>query len=95
MFFMYIMRIKNEILFIFKVFKIWIEKQIKKQIKRIWADGKLRNNVFNNWFKKIDIQWKLFASDTSEQNDVIERKMYIIVNSIKVVHKTYNIFMKL
>ena len=35
MFFMYIMRIKDEILFIFKTFRIWIEKQTEKQIKRI------------------------------------------------------------
>ena len=30
MFFMYIIRIKDEILFIFKVFKIWIERQTEK-----------------------------------------------------------------
>ena len=56
MFFVYIIRIKDRILFIFKTFKIWIEKQTKKQIKKIRADDELRNNIFNNWFKKIDIQ---------------------------------------
>ena len=95
MFFMYIMQIKNKILFIFKVFKIWIEKQTEKQIKRIWINDELRSNVFNNWFEKTNIQWKSFASNTFEQNDVIKRKIYIIVNSIKVIHKIYSILMKL
>ena len=95
MFFVYIMRIKDEILFIFKAFRIWIEKQTEKQIKKIRANDELQNNVFDDWFKKIDIQWKSSASDTFKQNDVIERKMYIIVNSIKVVHKIYNVFMRL
>ena len=95
MFFVYIMRIKNEILFIFKVFKIWIEKQTDKQIKRIRTDDELRSNVFDDWFKEIDIQWKSSVSNTFKQNDVIERKMYIIVSLIKAVYKTYNVFIKL
>ena len=95
MFFVYIMRIKDEILPIFKAFKIWIEKQTKKQIKRIRANGELRSNAFDDWFEKTDIQWESSASNTPEQNDVIEREMYIIVGSIKAVHKTYNVFMKL
>ena len=48
MFFMYIMRTKNEILSIFKTFKIWIERQIKKQIKKIRADDELQSNAFDD-----------------------------------------------
>ena len=95
MFFVYIMRIKDEILFIFKAFRIWIEKQTEKQIKRIRAGDELRSNVFDDWFEEIDIQWKSSASNTFEQNDVIEREMYIIVNLIKAVHKIYSVLMRL
>ena len=95
MFFVYIMRIKNKILFILKAFKIWIEKQTEKQIKRIRADDELRCNVFNDWFEKTDIQWKLSISNTFEQKNVIERKIYIIVSSIKVIYKIYSVLMRL
>ena len=49
----------------------------------------------NAWFKKIDIQWESSASYTSKQNDVIEKRMYTIVNSLRVVHKVFEILMRL
>ena len=95
MFFVYTMRTKDEILPIFKAFKTWIEKQTGKQIKRIRAGGELRSNAFDDWFEEIGIQWEPSAPDTPEQNGVIERGMYIIVGSIRVVHKTYSVPMRL
>ena len=95
MFFVYTMRTKDEILLILKAFRTWIEKQTGKQIKRIRADGELRSNVFDDWFEETDIQWEPSVPDTPEQNGVIERGMYIIVGSIRAVHKTYNVLMRL
>ena len=95
MFFVYIMKFKDEILSRFQQFRIWIKKQRNKKIKRICANDELNSNVFDDWFIIIDIQWKSLASYIFAQNEKIKRDMYIIASFIKVIHKSFFLSLKL
>ena len=68
-------------------FVIWIKRQTKCDIKIIVTNDEFDFIVFNNYFKKIDIQWKFFAFDTFQQNNYIERIMYIVINFVRFVLK--------
>jgi hypothetical protein len=95
MFFVYTMKIKDEILPRLKEFRTWIEKQTGHIIKRMRAGDELGSTAFANWFKETGIQWEPSSPYTPEQNGVIEKGMYTIVGSIRAVHKTYQIPMGL
>ena len=68
-------------------FVIWIKRQTKCDVRIIVADDEFDFIVFDNYFKKIDIQWKLSVSDTFQQNGYIERVMYIVMNFVRFVLK--------
>ena len=94
-FFVYTMKIKDEILSRLQQFWIWIEKQFNKKIMRIRADDKLNNKIFVNWFNIINIQWKSLILYIFEQNEVIKRDMYIIASFIQIIHKSCSFSLKL
>ena len=58
-------------------------------IKRIRDQEELISNEFKNWFSKTEIQWKQSFSNISLQNDVVERKMYIVIESLRIILKEY------
>ena len=91
MFFVYVLKTKEKIIARLKKFRIWIETQSQKKIKRIQSNDELRSHQFDVWFKKTDIQWESSTLYTSEQNEVIEKNMYTIVESIRAVHKSFDL----
>ena len=53
----YFCKNKAEIFKIIKNFKTFIEFQVLDcRIRVIWKNDEFQNNIFNNWFKEIDIQ---------------------------------------
>ena len=87
MLFIYSFKQKSQIFSVVMNFKIWIEFQSNKKLKIVKSKKELLINVFNNWFRKIDVQWKQFVSHTSQQNSKIERTMYIVIFAIRSIMK--------
>ena len=59
MFFVYVLKTKEKIFATLKKFRIWIETQSQKKIKRIRSNDELRSHQFDVWFKKTNIQLKV------------------------------------
>ena len=84
------MKTNDEILKQLHAFKRWIELQMSKyMIKRIRNEKELVSNEFKNWFSKTEIQWKQSFSNISAQSDVVERKMYIVIEFFRTILKEY------
>ena len=64
MFFVKLMKQKNEIFFYLQQFRTWIEFQKSDhKIKKIKTNAELTEHKFNEWYKKTDIQWKSSISN--------------------------------
>ena len=85
MLFFYVCKQKSQIFDIVVNFRIWIELQSNKKLKIVKSKDELLINVFDKWFKKIDIQWKQLIFYTFEQNFKIERIMYTIMTSVRSI----------
>ena len=60
-------------------------------IRRIRDEEELASNEFKNWFAKTEIQWEQSFSNISAQNDVVERKMYTVIELLRIILKEYTI----
>ena len=78
---------KSQLYQIVVFFKTWIELQFKHKIKNIRDEEKFLSKLFDVWFKKIDIQWEQSTFYIYEQNDIIEKAMYIIMTFIRSILK--------
>ena len=77
---------KAKIFKIVKNFKMFIEFQISDcKMRVIREDDEFLSNVFKDWFKKTDIQWKQSTSHTSDQNIIIEQIMYTVMTAVRSV----------
>ena len=85
MLFIYSIKKKSQIFDIVMNFKIWIELQSNRKLQIVKSKNELFINVFDKWFKKIDIQWKQSISYIFEQNFKIERIMYTIMTFVRSI----------
>ena len=91
MLFIYSIKKKSQIFDIVINFKIWIELQSNRKLQIVKSKNELFINVFDKWFKKIDIQWKQSISYTFEQNFKISRIMYTIMTFVRSIIRNMQI----
>ncbi len=77
----YLLKTKSQVFEYFKRFKVWIEKQTEKKIKKLRADGggEYTDTDFQDFLKKEGISWDPRAPYTPEQNGKAERQNYTLM----------------
>jgi transposase InsO family protein len=81
----YFLKKKLDALFVFKTFKIKVEKEIGKVIKVLKSDngGEFINSQFMKYYQDRKIRRKFSQAYTPQQNGVVERKNRTIVERVK------------
>ena len=64
-------------------------------MKIVKSKEELLINAFDNWFKKIDVQWEQSASYTSQQNSKIKKAMYTIILAVRSIMKNFRLSLDL
>ena len=85
MLFIYSIKKKSQIFDIVMNFKIWIKFESNKKLQIVKSKNELFINVFDKWFKKINIHWKQSTFYIFEQNFKIERIMYTIMTFVRSI----------
>ena len=87
--FVYSLKLKSEAHHKLVKFKILMKKQTNMKIKRIRVnkEKEFRDHKWENWCKKTRIKLKPSASHTFQQNKKIERSMYILMTSVRLILK--------
>lgn len=81
----YFLRQKSEVLFIFKKFKVTVENQRGLKIKTLRSDrdGEYTSNEFRKFCEDTRLEGQLTTSYTPQQNGVAEKKHMTIVEMAK------------
>jgi transposase InsO family protein len=86
----YLLKIKNEVLHYFKVYKDEVENQLEKKIKCLRSDrgGEYFSNEFSEFCAVYEIIHKRTSSYSPQSNEIIERKNHTLTDLVNAMLET-------
>jgi transposase InsO family protein len=88
--YVYLMKTKDEALHYFKIYKVEVENQLEKKIKRLRSDhgGEYFSNEFSEFYAVHGIIHERTAPYSPQSNGIAERKNHTLTDLINVMLET-------
>ena len=92
--YVYLLKTKNETLYYFKIYKVEVENQLERKVKRLISDrgGEYFSSEFFEFYVEHGVIYERTPSYSPQSNEIAERKNHTLTELANAILETTGLF---